>query len=170
VAYEEGDVEETLITPDGLARLTAELERLTTVAREEIAERLREALAAEANGAHTSVYQDVCDDQALLEMRIALLDERIRSARVVEPGEANGVVDVGEHVRLRDLESGERLNLELVGPWEADPFAGRVSISSPIGRALLGLRRGEIAVVDAPLGRRRLKVLAIEEARALDVA
>lgn len=157
-----------LITPAGLERMHAELERLTTTGREEIARRLSHALAGEANGSETAEYRDVCDDQALLERRIGLLEHRIATSRIVDPGDANGIVDVGERVRLHDLDSGERLRLELVGPYEADPFANRVSIASPIGRALLGLRRGEVAFVDAPRGRRRLKVVAVEEARAAD--
>lgn len=163
-------MEETPITPVGLARLQAELERLTTVGRDEIGERLREALGAETNGADTPGYRDVCEDQALLELRIGLLERRIASARIVEPGDANGVIDLGERVRLRDVDSGERLRFELVGPFEADPFEDRVSIASPIGRALLGLRRGEVAIVDTPRGRRRLKVLTVDESRSLDVA
>lgn len=163
-------MEDTPITAEGLARLQDELERLRTTGRDEIGERLRSALGAEANGADTPGYRDVCDDQALLEARIALLEERIASARLAEPGLVDGVVDLGERVRLRDLDTGEGLRFELVGPYEADPFADRVSIASPIGRALLGLQRGEVAVVDTPRGRRRLKVLAVDESRSLDVA
>lgn len=163
-------MQELLITPAGLDRLNEELERLKTVAREEIAERLRHALDGEANPVESGDYQSARDDQALLERRIALLEERIGSARIAEPAAANGVVDVGERVRLRDLDSGERFEIELVGQFESDPFAGRVSIASPIGRALLGLRRGEVALVDAPSRRRRLKVLAIAESRRADAA
>jgi transcription elongation factor GreA len=65
-------------------------------------------------------------------------------------------------VRVRDLSSGERLDLELVGPLEADPWVGRVSVSSPLGKAIVGLRRGEVADVDAPRGRRQYKVLAVD--------
>lgn len=160
----------TLITPAGLARLNEELERLKTVDRDEIAERLRHALAGEANAVESGDYQGAREEQVLLERRIALLEDRIASAAVVEPGDANGLADVGERIRLRDLDSGARFEIELVGQFEADPFAARVSIASPIGRALLGLSRGEVAVVDAPKGRRRLKVLAVEEQRRADAA
>lgn len=156
-------MQETPITPTGLARLHDELGRLTTVGRAEIAERLRRATLAEANPLESSDYQGARGDQALLEQRIARLEQRIASATPVEPGRANGILDIGERVRLRDLETRRALDLELVGPFEADPFADRVSIVSPIGRALLGLRRGEIAIVETPSGRRRLRVLAIEE-------
>jgi transcription elongation factor GreA len=127
---------ETVITPDGLARLRGELERLRTM----------------RNGSAES----------LLERRIAVLEGRLRAARLVEPQPGNGRVDVGERVALHDLDSGERLELELVGPLEADPAEGRISVVSPLGKAVVGLRRGQVAGVDAPLGRRRLRVVAVE--------
>jgi transcription elongation factor GreA len=156
---------ETLITRDGLERLTAELQRLETDGRRKIAERLSHASSREANSAESADFLAAREEQALLEQRIALLDERLRLARVVEPLPGNGRIDVGERVRLRELESGERLELELVGPFESDPRAGRISIVSPLGRAIVGLRRGQIVDVDAPRGRLRFKVLAVEAPR-----
>jgi transcription elongation factor GreA len=152
----------TVITREGLARLTAELERLMTEGRREIADRLSQAAAKEANQAENAEYLAVRDDQAILERRIALLEERLRSADVVDPQPGNGRVDVGERVRVRALASGERLDLELVGPHESDVTAGRISVASPLGRAILGLRRGQIARVDAPGGRLEFKILRVE--------
>jgi transcription elongation factor GreA len=153
---------ERVITAEGRDRLEAELDRLTTDGRQEIAERLRHAAATEANAGESAGYLIVREDQALLERRIAVLTERLQSAQVVEPTFGNGRVDVGERVRVRDLESGARLELELVGTLESDATAGRISVASPLGRAILGLRRGQIADVDAPRGRRRFKILAVE--------
>ena len=67
-------------------------------------------------------------------------------------------------MRVRELESGARLELELVGPLESDAASGRISVASPLGRAILGLRRGQIAEVDAPRGRLQFKILAVETA------
>jgi transcription elongation factor GreA len=153
---------ETWITREGLERLSAELERLATDGRREIAERLKQAAASEASLAENADYLGVREEQALLERRIARLEERLRSAQVVEPQLGNGRIDVGECVRLRDLDSGERLAVELVGSLESDPVAGRISIASPLGQAILGLRRGQIAEVDAPRGKVHFKVLAVE--------
>ena len=153
---------ETLITRDGLERLSAELEQLTTDGRRGIAERLKQSAASEANRAENGDYLVAREDQALLERRIGLLEERLRSAQVVEPLLGNGRIDVGEGVRLRNLDSGEQLEVVLVGPLEADATAGRISIAAPLGQAILGLRRGEIAEVDAPRGKLRFKVLAVE--------
>jgi transcription elongation factor GreA len=127
---------ETVITPEGLARLREELDRLRTMRTESV--------------------------ESLLERRIAVLEERLRAARLVEPQPGNGRVDVGERVRLHDLDSGERIELELVGHLEADPSEGRISVVSPLGKAVVGLRRGQVAGVDTPLGRRRVQVVAVE--------
>jgi transcription elongation factor GreA len=156
------DMDESVITQDGFERLSEELERLTGDGRRAIAERLRHAAASEANPGENGDYLSVREDQALLERRIALLEGRLRSARIVEPQLGNERIDVGERVRLRDLASGERLELELVGPGEADPAGGHISIASPLGRAIHGLRRGQIAEIDAPRGRLRFEILAVE--------
>ena len=153
---------ETVITRDGLERLNAELEHLTIAGRREIAERLRHAAASEANRDENADYLAAREDQALLERRISLLEERLRSAELVEPQLGNGRIDVGERARLRDLASGERLDVELVGALESDAMAGRISVVSPLGRALVGLRRGQVAEVDAPRGTLHFKVLAVE--------
>jgi len=161
-ALNSNQVSATVITRDGLARLEAELEQLKSAGRDEIAERLRAAMSTDANAAENADLNQARDEQALLERRIAILEDRLRSAEPVDPDAFNGVVDVGERVRLRDLETGRRHSYDLVGSLESDVFAGRVSSSSPLGRALIGLRKGQVAVVQAPHGPRRLKILAIE--------
>jgi transcription elongation factor GreA len=155
---------ERLITAEGLSRLTDELDRLRTIGRREVAERLRHAVAGEADPSTSADYFEAREEQVRLESRIARLEERLAAARVVEPDNANDVVDVGERVRLRDLDTGSRLTYELVGSFEADPSAGRISAESPVGRALIGRRRGEVALVQAPKGEVRLRVVAIEAA------
>ena len=155
-------MQDSVITREGLQRLSDELERLVTTGRREITERLSHIAASEANPAENGDYVDVREEQATLERRIATLQERLQSARVVDPQLGNGQIDVGERVRLRALESGERLELELVGPLEADATAGRISVASPVGRAILGLRRGQVAEVEAPRGTLRYKILTVE--------
>lgn len=157
-------MDDTVITRDGLARLSEELDRLTTEGRREIAERLRHAADGESNPDENADYMGAREEQALLERRIAVLEERLSSATVVEPRPENGVVDVGEKVRLRNLDSGERVEVQLVGPVEADPGNGRISTSSPLGKAILGLGRGDVAEFDAPRGRLRFVVVAVEAA------
>jgi transcription elongation factor GreA len=149
------------MTRAGLERATENLERLKTVGRREIAERIRQAMTAEANAAENGDYFDARQDQALLERRIGLLEQRLEGARIAEPDGTNGVVDVGERVRLHDLDTGEQIQFELVGSLESDPAAGRISAESPVGRALLGRHRGEVAVAAAPKGNVRFRILEI---------
>ena len=153
---------EKLMTRAGLERLQDELHRLTTVRRQELADRIRHAVSTEGNLAENAEYLSAREEQAFLERRIALLHERIEAAEVVEPDGANGVLDVGELVRLRDLESGEVVEYELVGTHEADPSAGKVSAASPLGRALLGGRAGDVATVEAPKGPLLFEILGID--------
>jgi transcription elongation factor GreA len=153
---------EALITTNGLARLTEELEHLCYIGRREVAERIRHAVSTDANTVENADYHAAREEQALLERRIAILQERIASARLVEPDASNGSVDVGERVRLRDLETGKKVEVELVGSFEGDPFEGRISVESPLGEALVGRRQGEVAIVDAPKGRMRFKILAVD--------
>jgi transcription elongation factor GreA len=162
MSRKENGMSEFVVTREGLDRLRAELERLTTVERRSIAERLRHAVATESNRAENAHYSDAREQQALLERRIARLQQWLGNARVVEPRLGNGLVDVGERVHVQDLTSGDRLELELVGAPESNAAAGRISVVSPVGRAILGLGRGQVVEVDTPLGRRRFKVLEVE--------
>jgi transcription elongation factor GreA len=157
-------MQEMLITAAGLDRLHAELERLRTSGREEITERIRTSRSTDADASANADYQAAREEQALLEARIERLERRLEAARVAEPDAENGIVDLGELVRVRDLETGKRLAYELVGTFEADPTAGRISAESPLGRALLGRRTGDVAVVEAPSGVRQLRITSIAQA------
>src|SRR5512142_101463 len=98
-------MKEMPITAEGLARLERELDRLKTTGRMEVAERLRESIETDADASANGDYLAAREEQALLEARIIRLEQRLDAARVVEPDAANGVVDLGERVRLRDLDS-----------------------------------------------------------------
>ena len=154
---------EKLITAAGLTRLKDELEQLQTSGRRAITERIRAAISTDADASANADYQAAREEQALLEARIARLEQRLVAALVAEPDATNDVIDLGERVRLHDLETGARLEYELVGSFEADPMSGRISAASPLGRALIGRRRGEVAVAETPKGRRRLRVLALTQ-------
>jgi transcription elongation factor GreA len=157
---------EMLITPAGLARLEAELDRLRTEGRRQVAERLREAAATEADVTESADFRIAREEKDRLEARIAQLELRLAETEVAEANGDNGVIDLGERVRLRDVDTGVRIDYEVVGTLEADLRAGRISAVSPLGRALLGRRRGEVVLVEAPGGVRRFKILRIEPAHA----
>jgi transcription elongation factor GreA len=157
---------EMLITPAGLARLEAELDRLRTEGRRDAAERLRQAAATEADLTESADYRVAREEKDRLELRIAQLEQRLAGAEIAEAEVDNGVIDLGERVRLRNLDTGARIEYEVVGTLEADLPAGHISAVSPLGRALLGRRRGDVVLVEAPGGMRRFKILRIAPAHA----
>jgi transcription elongation factor GreA len=153
---------ETLITEAGLARLCHELDRVKTTGRQEVVERISNARSTDADPTANADYLAACNEQARLEARIARLERRLAAARLVTPDATNDTVDQGERVRVRDLDSGSNAEYELVGSFDADPAAGRISAESPVGSALIGRRRGDVALVQAPNGPVRLRIDAIE--------
>jgi transcription elongation factor GreA len=148
------------ITQEGLAALEAELHHLENDARREMAERLRTARAW-GDLKENSEYHDAKNAQAHLETKILRLRELRRNAVVVEPGAADGRVGLGTAVTVRDLESGRQTVHTLVSAAESDPAGGRLSIDSPLGRALAGARVGDEIAFDAPRGRRRLEIVEL---------
>lgn len=156
---------ESLITPEGLEKLKDELEVLQTVKRREIAERIKEAREF-GDIAENSEYDDAKNDQAMLEQRIAQMEERIRSATVIDSKDIDASsVSVGVKVHVKDEKTGDSKKFQIVGSAESNPAEGRLSHESPIGRALIGHRRNEIVEVEVPRGpRRKLKITKIEAA------
>jgi transcription elongation factor GreA len=154
-------VRDVLLTPEGFTKLETELERLSTEGRGEIAERLRHALESGDDLSENGDYFDVREDQALLEQRIALLEDRLARARVIEAPSAADVVAIGGRVRLRELETNEIVEYRIVGSAEADPAEFRLSNESPVGRTVLGRRRGETVEVDAPGGLRTFRIVDV---------
>ena len=154
---------ESLITPEGLEKLKAELEELQTVRRREVAERIKEAREF-GDIAENSEYDDAKNEQAMLEQRIAQMEERVRRAIVVDKDQVDtGVVSVGVKVHVKDQKTGDSRKFQLVGSAEANPSEEKLSHESPIGKALLGHKRGEIVTVDVPRGpKKKLKITKIE--------
>jgi transcription elongation factor GreA len=152
------------ITPEGLAALEAELERLETDERQAMAERLRTARSW-GDLKENSEYHDAKDAQAHLETRIQRLRELRRNAVVVSPGGAStGRVGLGVTVTVRDLASGRETTHTIVSTAESDPAQGRLGIDSPLGRALAGAAVGDEVSFTAPRGERRLEVVAVDAA------
>ena len=156
---------ESLITPEGLEKLRAELEQLQTVRRREVAERIKEAREF-GDIAENSEYDDAKNEQAMLESRIAQMEERLRRAIVVDKDQLDtGVVSVGVKVHVKDQKTGDSRKFQLVGSAEANPAEEKLSHESPIGKALMGRKRGEIVSVEVPRGgSRELKITKIEAA------
>jgi transcription elongation factor GreA len=148
------------ISAEGLAALEAELHELETEGRRAMAERLKTAREW-GDLKENSEYHDAKDAQAHLETKILRLRELRDNAVVVEPGGSGGEVALGTVVTVRDLDSGRETEHTIVSAAESDPASGRLSIDSPLGRALTGGRVGDAVTFDAPRGRRRLEIAAI---------
>jgi len=152
---------EIILTQEGLKALQEEINYLSTVKRGEVAERIRQAREF-GDITENSEYDDAKNEQAMLEHRISMLQEKLRRARVIRDSEIDTErVSVGSTVTLRDLDSNEIRIYTLVGSAEADPTKARVSNESPVGQALLGKKVGDVVTVPVPVGALRLEILAI---------
>jgi transcription elongation factor GreA len=154
---------QSVITPDGLEKLKEEIEHLSTVKRREVAERIKEAREF-GDISENAEYDDAKNEQALLEQRIAQLEERLRRATVIDEKElGTDEVKVGSVVHVKDQKSGNSQKFHIVGSTEANPAEQKLSNESPIGRALLGHKRNDVVSVDVPRGpKRKLKITKIE--------
>ena len=151
--------DDDLITADGFDRLRSELDELRDAGRRDLAERLREA-RTDGDVADNPALLDLLEEHAQLERRIAVLDARIATLRVVAPAE-DGVAGLGTSVSVRDTATGDVADYELVGAVEADVGNGRVSLGAPVGRALVGRRKGDVVDVETPRGAIALEVLDV---------
>lgn len=151
--------EKHYLTPEGARRLREELERLKTEAREEMARRLREAIQM-GDLSENADYIAAKEAQGFLEGRIQELETLLRNAIIIEPNGHKEEVDVGATVVIQE-EGYPPETYTLVGPAEANPREGRISIESPMGSALLGHRAGEEVVVRTPTGEIKVKILEV---------
>jgi transcription elongation factor GreA len=148
----------SLVTPAGLEKLTADLELLRS-RRETLLEGIETTPGQRGPSAE---HLNESEELARLERQIVALEDRLASATVVQPDPGDGELGVGETARVRDLDSGEVVEYRLVGVGEADPTAGSISYTSPVGSALLGRRVGDVIEVEVPRGVLRLDILEIE--------
>jgi len=156
---------ETLLTPEGLADLKSKIEHLSTVRRREVADRIKEAREF-GDIAENSEYDDAKNEQAMLEKQIADLEDKLRDARVIdEKAVTTDAVSVGVTVHVKDQKTEKSTKFRIVGSAEADPAESKLSNESPVGKALMGHKRGETVSVPVPRGpARKLKITKIEAA------
>lgn len=152
--------DEILVTKEGLAQLEAELDELQHVKRAEVAARLKLAISY-GDLKENSEYHSAKNDQAFMEGRILTIQRMLKNARVVDSSDASSV-NVGSTVTLLDKEVNEKLDYRIVSPSEADVFEGKVSYESPLGKALMGKRAGDLVEVAAPAGVIEYEVLEIK--------
>jgi transcription elongation factor GreA len=156
---------DVLLTPEGLDKLKKEIEYLSNEKRREVAERIKEAREF-GDISENSEYDDAKNEQAMLEARIASLEDKLRSATVIDSSELDSnVVRVGSLVSVKDEGTGKTLEYTIVGSTEADPSQNRLSNESPVGQALLGRKKGDSVKVQLPNGKNRdLKITKIDVA------
>jgi transcription elongation factor GreA len=156
---------EVVLTREGYEKLKSEIDYLRSEKRREVAERIKEAREF-GDIAENAEYDHAKNEQAMLEARISGLEDKLRSATIVDDSKVGkDVVSVGARVRVKDQKSGKSVAYQIVGSAEADPSANKLSNESPVGRALLGRKRGEVVTVAVPRGpSRKLKITKIEAA------
>lgn len=148
------------LTPEGETKLSAELQELKGPKREELSKRLRSAIQM-GDLSENADYHKAKEDQGFLEGRIQELEAILRNAILIEKTQSRGVIFIGSHVTIQEG-SLDPETYHLVGPTEADPRHGRISYESPIGRALMDKKVGDIAEADTPGGKLKFKIISIE--------
>jgi transcription elongation factor GreA len=154
---------DVILTPEGLEKLKEELELLSSTKRREVAERIKEAREF-GDISENSEYDDAKNEQAMLESRIALLQEKLRMATVIDAEElSTDVVGIGSVVHVKDEKTGKSVKYTIVGSAEASPEEAKLSNESPVGRALIGRKRNDVVAVQVPRGpARKLKITKID--------
>jgi transcription elongation factor GreA len=154
---------DVILTPEGLEKLKLEIEHLSVNRRREVAERIKEAREF-GDISENSEYDDAKNEQAMLESRIAQLEDKLRSAQVIDASELDtNVVRVGSQVAGKD-DRGKQFEYTIVGSTEADPSNRRLSNESPVGKALIGTKKGDTVAVPTPKGERKLTIAKISVA------
>ena len=161
---QETALKEVILTPQGYEKLKQEKELLETEKRREVAERIR--IAREFGDiTENAEYDDAKNEQAMVEHRIAQLEERLLAARVITKKEiSKDSVSVGSTVKLKDVDANKTVEYYIVGSAEANPSENKLSNESPVGKAIMGCKKGDTVEVQAPRGALKFKILEISAA------
>ena len=152
--------EKTYVTKEGLEDMKKELEYLQTEKRPEVIEALKEARAL-GDLSENAEYDAARSEQAEVESRIASLNQMIENAEVIEEADTDEV-SIGNTVEIQYVEDGEKETYSIVGSTEANPFENRISNESPIAKAIIGKKVGEVAKVTSPNGEYDVKIISIK--------
>ncbi len=154
---------QVLLTDEGLKKLEAELDELKTVKRKEIAEKIKVALSF-GDLSENSEYDEAKNEQAIVEARIASIENTLKNVKVINEDElSTEIIHVGSKVKVRDVGFDDVCDYKIVGSSEADPVNGRISDESPVGKALVGHRVGDVVEVETPVGVTSFEVLEISK-------
>lgn len=154
---------EVILTYEGLKELEDELEMLKGSRRREVAEKIKAALAF-GDISENNEYDEAKNEQAQLEIRIAKLETMLKNAQIIDEDEVRtDKVGIGCKVRISDIAAKKDMEYTIVGSTEADPGKAKISNESPVGKALIGTRKGDIIEVMVPDGLLKFKVLHIDK-------
>ena len=157
-------MKDVILTAEGHKKLQQEIAYLSNEKRRQVAERIRVAREF-GDIAENAEYDDAKNEQAMLEHRIAQLEERLLSARVITKKEiSKDTVSVGSKVVLRDVAARKEFEYHIVGSAEANPAENKLSNESPVGKAIMGRKKGETVEVAAPRGKMKFKIMDIKAA------
>ena len=155
--------QEVILTQEGYDKLEEELNFLKTERRTEIAERIKVARGF-GDLSENSEYDEAKNAQSENEQRILELEAKLRNAKIIDEKEIDTkIVQIGNLVKLQDIEFNEEVEYTIVGSTEVNLAENKISNESPIGKALLGRKKGETVDVDAPDGIIKFKILAIKK-------
>ena len=154
---------EIVLTRDGLKKLEDELDELKTVHRREVNERIRQAKEF-GDISENAEYEDAKQEQAFVEGRVLKLEAMIRNARVIDASDyVADEVHLGATIKVKETSSGRSHEFTIVGSAESDPKNARLSNESPLGRALMGRKKGETVDVTTPRGQMKYKIESINK-------
>ena len=152
---------QTVITDEGLKKLENELEELKSVKRKEIAEKIKVALSF-GDLSENSEYDEAKNEQAIIEGRIAEIENQLKNVRVLDESELNTeTVHIGSRIKVKDAETDEEIEYQIVGSTEADPLEGKISDESPVGKAFLSHQVNDDVEVETPGGVIKYRILEI---------
>lgn len=155
--------DEILLTSDGLKEIQDELEQLKTVGRKDIAEKIKVALSF-GDLSENSEYDEAKSEQGKLESRINELEAILQNYKLIDEDEFSAdAVNRASKVTIKDMETKEEETYQIVGPQQANPLKGRISDESPVGKALLGKKKGSTVTVETPAGMLKYKIVNIEK-------
>lgn len=154
---------EVVLTREGYKKLSKEIDHLSTVKREEIAERIRDAREF-GDISENSEYNEAKNEQAKMEMRIDELERKLRNARILHGSEIKtDAVGIGSTVTLKEAKKGKSFKYIVVGSAEADPVNKRLSNESPVGKAIMGRKVNETVTAITPRGKVKYKITSIKK-------
>jgi transcription elongation factor GreA len=154
---------EVVLTEEGRKKLTEELSELKNVKRKEVAERLKNAISY-GDLMENSEYDDAKNEQAHLEHRIDQIETMLAKARIIDRRHVKTKeVGIGSLVEIKKVGAKKNQSLRIVGSAEANPGNQMISFESPVGRALMGLKVGDVTVVEAPAGEIRYRIVSIKK-------